>query len=107
MRWTLILVNPAAAIGIIAAGIYICKIHQAHSYSVFVELKERGILVDARKEAQPNLEGELSTFRVEDRLKAIGGLDTNLPPVTYVAGAIFLLNAAALFFLKKPEPKSP
>lgn len=95
MKWTLVLLNLAAAGAVVWGGHVINTAHRAHSYSVFTELEQKGAL------AKP------SQIDVAGRLATIGGLDSNLPIVTYSAAGFFILNAVAFLAVWKKRPGSP
>jgi hypothetical protein len=104
MKWILILLNLGAAVGIIFAGAMICYIQEVHGYSTFVELQQHGLLTNSASQKGP----AAGSIDVEERLKSIGSLGAKLPPLTYVAAAIFVLNAVTLFVVwKKPAPSPP
>jgi len=97
MKWVLILLNLAAAGGVIYAGYVLCAVHRVHSTSVLSDLEKRGAIVKS-----PPLD-------VGESLRSIGGLDQNLPILTYTAAGFFILNALAFMAVwkKKKDSSAP
>lgn len=95
MKWALILLNLAAAGGVIWAGYVLCAVHRVHSFSVLTDLEKRGAIVKS-----PPLD-------VEASLKSIGGLDSNVPLITFTAAGFFVLNAIAFMAVWKKKPALP
>ena len=108
MKWTLIFLNLAAAGAVVWGGHILCAIHRVHSYSTYVELEKRGALAKSPKPVHSGdpvgLDGN---YDVAKRLETIGGLEENLPAVTYSAAALFLLNAVVFFACWSRKPASP
>lgn len=109
MRVLFIVLNLIAAGAVVLGGHIICSVHRVHSFSMFVELENRGALAKPLRPVSPDDPvGPDGALDVAKRLETIGGLDGNLPGVTYSAAVIFLLNALAFFTLctKKAAPAS-
>ena len=92
MKWAFVLLNLAAAGAVIWAGYVLCGVHRVHSFSVLRDLENRGAIVKS------------PPMNVEESLKSIGGLDYNLPIITYTAAGLFVLNALAFMVVWKGKP---
>ncbi len=107
MKWLFVILNVAAAVGVLWGGAVVCAIHRVHSYSTYVGLEKRGAFATRPEKAAPLQPGDssrISQEEIQEYLKNIGGLDGNLPVVTYTAAALFLLNAIALSVVWKMKP---
>ncbi|HZE98915.1 MAG TPA: hypothetical protein VE981_18040 [Planctomycetota bacterium] len=100
MKWVFVLVNLAAALAVVWAGMMVCNIHRVHSYSTFTELLDRKVIVSKPEKAAPE-------FDIAKSLEAIGGLDTYIPMITYGAAALFVLNAVAFMICWKAGASKP
>lgn len=112
MKWLFVILNIAAAIGVLWGGAVVCGVHRVHSYSTYVWLDTQGALAPGLGRATapaPADPGKVSGEDIQERLRNIGGLDGNLPVVTYTAAGLFLLNAIVLSVVwkKKPVASSP
>ena len=104
MKWVLILINVAAAAGVVFAGNVVRAIHRAHSYSVYSELVKREAITDKVRPAPGDPVDDEGHFDIAKRLETIGGLDEHLPILCFGAAAVFLLNAVALMALGRKNP---
>lgn len=108
MKWLLVLLNLASAAAVIYAGRALASIHQVHSYSTYRVLEDRGALSKPPKPASSEdpvrPDGQYDVVKVLER---IGGLDENLPVVTYTAAALFVLNACAFLVVWRKKPAAP
>jgi hypothetical protein len=110
VKWLLVILNVAAAAGVIWGGVVVCAIHRVHSYSTYVTLEKQGAFVTTpEKPGHPKPEDadRISQEGIQESLKNIGGLDSNLPVLTYSAAALLLLNAIALSVVWNRKPDSP
>jgi hypothetical protein len=94
MKWTMILLNLAAAAGVIVGGAM-----ASTSIAAYSEFKHHGIFDPANHKSSG---GE--SVDVAESMKDIGKLGATLPPLTYAAAAIFILNAVAFAVLGKKKP---
>jgi hypothetical protein len=96
MKWLFVILNVAAAVGVLWGGAVVCSVHRVHSYSTYRGLEVRGAFATTPEKAassQPGDASRISKEEIQEYLRNIGGLDGNLPVVTYTAAAVFLLNA--------------
>lgn len=112
MKWLFVILNVAAAVGVLWGGVVVCAIHRVHSYSTYVGLKEQGAFASGSKrvlDPQPPDVHRISDEGIQEYLRNNGGLDSNLPVVTYTAAAVFMLNAIvfSVVWKKKPAPPLP
>jgi hypothetical protein len=110
MKWLLVILNVAAAIGVLWGGAVICAIHRVHSYSTYVGLEQQGAFANRQDKTaplQPGQPSRISHEEIQESLKNIGGLDGSVPVVTYTAAALFLLNAIAFSVVWKKKSALP
>jgi len=110
MKWLFVILNVVAAAGVVWGGAVVCAIHRVHSYSTYVGLAQQGAFATRPEKvapSQPGNPGTVSHEEIQESLKNIGGLDSNLPVVTYTAAAFFLLNAIAFSIVWKKKVALP
>ena len=104
MKWLMILLNLAAAAGVIVGGVMVCNSAEAHGIATYSEFKHHGIFDKANNKSS---DGE--PFDVAERLKNIGNLAGTVPMLTYAAASIFIVNAVvfAVAWKKTPGDSKP
>jgi hypothetical protein len=92
MKWVLVLVNVAAAIGLIILAQVAVAAHQAHAYSTYHELQVQGVL----------REREGDDIAVKLQQIAAGGSYSTW--IAFAGAGACLINAAAIAALVRKPP---
>jgi len=86
MKWGILALNLLAATCLVFLGAFAVAAHRTHAYSVYVELKQRNVLV------------ERPDYDVERRLRTIADGGAYSSTIANVGAVICLANAAAIGF---------
>ena len=95
MKWTLIIGNVAAAIGLIVLGEMGAAAHRAHAYSTYRELEFNGVLI------------ERPDFNVQEKLAGIAAGGTYPQLVGRWGAAACIANAVAAACWPKTRSPDP
>jgi hypothetical protein len=87
MKWTLVILNVIAAVALVFLGILAVAAHRTHALSVYVELKQRNVLI------------ERPDYDIERRLRTIADGGSYSSSIANLAAAACLANAVAIGFL--------
>jgi hypothetical protein len=93
VKWTLVILNVIAAVGLVFVGGYAVAAHRTHAYSVYRELQEQRVLV------------ERADYDVERRLRTIAAGGTYSSTIASIGAVICLANAAAIALLWRRPSK--
>jgi hypothetical protein len=98
MKWIIVSLNLVAAIAFVMFGSIAASIHHVHSYSMYREFVERGVIDDQKIKTISQSDEH---YDVVKRMQAIGNAESWFSEISDFAAATCLLNATAIYFLTK------
>jgi len=98
MRVLLIVLDLVGALAVMATGEVMIRVHDVHSYSTFVELRNSGMLADQlyANDASRGRVTEEPPKKVLTLLQAIGSVKVHVRLITLFAAGLLLINGVYL-----------